>query len=34
MLDRALKRYGVETELVLYPRQGHGLQARFGHTRT
>ena len=25
-LDRALKRYGVETELVLYPREGHGLR--------
>ena len=26
MLYRALKRYGVETELVLYPREGHTLQ--------
>jgi dipeptidyl aminopeptidase/acylaminoacyl peptidase len=26
MLYRALKRYGVGTELVLYPREGHGLQ--------
>jgi dipeptidyl aminopeptidase/acylaminoacyl peptidase len=25
-LYRALKRYGVETELVLYPREGHGLR--------
>ena len=23
---RALKRYGVETELVIYPREGHGLK--------
>jgi dipeptidyl aminopeptidase/acylaminoacyl peptidase len=26
MLYRALKRYGVETELVVYPREGHGLR--------
>ncbi len=26
MLYRALKRYGVPTELVLYPREGHGLR--------
>ena len=26
MLHRALKRYGVETELVVYPREGHGLR--------
>jgi dipeptidyl aminopeptidase/acylaminoacyl peptidase len=26
MLHRALKRYGVETELVVYPREGHGLK--------
>jgi dipeptidyl aminopeptidase/acylaminoacyl peptidase len=26
MLHRALKRYGVETELVIYPREGHGLR--------
>lgn len=26
ILYRALKRYGVETELVLYPREGHGIQ--------
>jgi dipeptidyl aminopeptidase/acylaminoacyl peptidase len=25
-LYRALKRYGVETELVIYPREGHGLK--------
>ena len=25
-LYRGLKRYGVETELVLYPREGHGLK--------
>jgi dipeptidyl aminopeptidase/acylaminoacyl peptidase len=25
-LYRALKRYGVETELVLYPREGHGIK--------
>jgi dipeptidyl aminopeptidase/acylaminoacyl peptidase len=25
-LYRGLKRYGVETELVVYPREGHGLQ--------
>jgi dipeptidyl aminopeptidase/acylaminoacyl peptidase len=25
-LYRALKRYGVETELVLYPREPHGLR--------
>jgi dipeptidyl aminopeptidase/acylaminoacyl peptidase len=25
-LYRALKRYGVETELVVYPREGHGLK--------
>ena len=25
-LYRALKRYGVEAELVLYPREGHGLR--------
>lgn len=25
-LHRALKRYGVETELVVYPREGHGLK--------
>ena len=23
---RALKRYGVEAELVIYPREGHGLK--------
>ena len=28
MLHRALKRYGVETELVIYPREGHGLKRR------
>jgi dipeptidyl aminopeptidase/acylaminoacyl peptidase len=26
MLYRALKRYGVPTELVLYPREGHGIR--------
>lgn len=26
MLYRALKRYGVPTELVVYPREGHGLK--------
>jgi dipeptidyl aminopeptidase/acylaminoacyl peptidase len=26
MLYRALKRYGVDTELVVYPREGHGLR--------
>jgi dipeptidyl aminopeptidase/acylaminoacyl peptidase len=26
MLYRALKRYGVATELVVYPREGHGLK--------
>ena len=26
VLYRALKRYGVETELVVYPREGHGLR--------
>jgi dipeptidyl aminopeptidase/acylaminoacyl peptidase len=25
-LYRALKRYGVETELVVYPREGHGIR--------
>ncbi len=25
-LYRALKRYGVETELIVYPREGHGLK--------
>jgi len=25
-LYRGLKRYGVETELVLYPRENHGFQ--------
>jgi dipeptidyl aminopeptidase/acylaminoacyl peptidase len=25
-LYRALKRYGVETEQVVYPREGHGLK--------
>jgi dipeptidyl aminopeptidase/acylaminoacyl peptidase len=26
MLYRALKRYGVESEFVVYPREPHGLQ--------
>jgi dipeptidyl aminopeptidase/acylaminoacyl peptidase len=26
MLYRGLKRYGVETDLVIYPREGHGLR--------